>query len=497
MQYSIPTWVTQAVFYQIFPDRFARSARLAKPANLEPWDSEPTTYGYKGGDLLGVLERLDYLQDLGITAIYFNPIFQSASNHRYHTHDYYQVDPLLGGNPAFEELLAACKRRGLRVVLDGVFNHASRGFFQFNDILENGRFSPWLDWFYVDLPQDDRPINAYDRTQPPGYRAWVGLHALPKFNTDNPQVREFLMRVGEHWIRQGIDGWRLDVAAEITTPGFWQEFRRRVRAINPEAYLVAEIWEECPQYLQGDQFDAVMNYPLTEALIRFVVGARTRRELVSDLGYRPWPPMNAREFADRIDALLRLYPWPVQLAQFNLLDSHDTARFLSIADGDETSLRLALLLLMTLPGVPCIYYGDEIGMTGGRPDAQARRSFPWDHPERWNHGLLAFFREAIRLRRAHPALQTGAFQRLYADDALYAFARRAPQEQLIVVINAAADPREAVLPLSGVAADRQPPYPVWGAPISHEPCAEGLRLRLAGRSAVVLAAASDATEVQR
>ncbi len=257
-----PEWVKHAVFYQIFPDRFARSARVDKPNNLEAWDSEPTTFGYKGGDLLGVLEHLDHIQQLGATALYFNPIFQSASNHRYHTHDYYQVDPLLGGDAAFDELLAECKRRGLRVVLDGVFNHSSRGFFQFNDILENGGASPWLDWFYVDQPSGEHPINAYDIKRAPGYRAWWGLHALPKFNTDNPQVREYLMRVGEYWIRKGVDGWRLDVANEIRTPGFWQEFRRRIKAINPDAYIVAEIWDESPQWLRGDQFDAVMNYHL-------------------------------------------------------------------------------------------------------------------------------------------------------------------------------------------------------------------------------------------
>ena len=272
------------------------------------------------------MERLDYLHDLGVTALYFNPIFQSAANHRYHTHDYFRVDPLLGGDAAFDTLLDACRRRGLRVVLDGVFNHASRGFFQFNDILENGAASPWIDWFEVSA----HPANAYDHSQPPGYTAWWGLHALPKFNTDNPQVREFLMRAGEYWMRKGIDGWRLDVADEIRSPGFWQEFRTRIRAINPEAYIVAEIWEESPQWLQGDTFDATMNYPLTEALLRFTVGDRLDRATVEGRSYRPYPAMDAPAFADRIDALLSLYPWPVTLVQLNLLDSHDTARFLTI-----------------------------------------------------------------------------------------------------------------------------------------------------------------------
>ena len=225
-----PTWVHHAVFYQIFPDRFARSARVPKPSGVEPWETEPTTHGYKGGDLVGVTERLDYLTDLGVNAIYLNPIFQSASNHRYHTHDYFRVDPLLGGDEAFDALLDAAHARGMRVILDGVFNHASRGFFYFNDVLENGDASPWRDWFHI---ENDAPINAYDHNRPPGYKAWWGMHALPKLNTDNPQMREYLMQVGEHWIRKGVDGWRLDVPDEITTPGFWEEFRERVRRRQP------------------------------------------------------------------------------------------------------------------------------------------------------------------------------------------------------------------------------------------------------------------------
>lgn len=426
-----PEWVKHAVFYQIFPDRFAKSDRLEKPANLEPWDSDPTDHGYKGGDLLGVVEHLDYLQELGVTALYFNPIFQSAANHRYHTHDYYRVDPLLGGDAAFDELLAACKRRGLRVILDGVFNHASRGFFQFSDILENGGDSPWRDWFLL----DGGPISAYDESKPAGYQAWWGLRALPKLNTANAGVREFIMGVGEHWMRKGIDGWRLDVPNEISTPGFWQEFRGRVKAVNPEAYIVGEIWEDSRPWLRGDQFDAVMNYVLTEALIEFVVGPRTDPEAVKDRGYHPDTPIDAGGYADRVDWLLGLYPWPIELAQYNLLDSHDTARFLTIARGDEASVRLALLLLFTFPGAPSVYYGDEIGLTGGLPDRWARKSFPWDRPDSWNRGLLHYYKEMIRMRKAHPALRTGAYRRLYAGEGVYAFAREGDGETLLVAVN--------------------------------------------------------------
>ncbi len=269
VEVQTPDWVKDAVFYQIFPDRFARSPSLSaqKPNNLVPWDA-PSSPGYFGGDLLGVLEHLDHIQGLGVTALYFCPIFQSASYHRYHTHDYYQVDPLLGGDAAFRQLLDEAHRRGLRVVLDGVFNHASRGFFYFNDILENGPASPYVDWFNI----TQFPVNAYDPSRPADYAAWWGLHALPKLNTDNPQVREYLMRIAEHWLRLGIDGWRLDVPGEITTPGFWEEFRTRVKAVNREAYIVGEIWDPAVPYLQGDRFDGVMNYQFTEAVLGFTGG---------------------------------------------------------------------------------------------------------------------------------------------------------------------------------------------------------------------------------
>ncbi len=477
-----PEWVKHAVFYQIFPDRFARSARLPKPAHLEPWEDPPTALGYKGGDLLGVLERLDYLQDLGVTALYFNPIFQSACNHRYHTHDYLRVDPLLGGDAAFQTLLAECKRRGLRVVLDGVFNHASRGFFQFNDVLENGAASPWLDWFYF----YELPPNAYDPTRKPGYKAWFDLPALPKFNTDNAQVREYLMQVGEHWIRQGIDGWRLDVPNEITTPGFWQEFRQRVKAINPDAYIVGEIWEEARSWLEGDQFDGVMNYRFTEAVLRFVVGERLDRQTVLDKGYHPWPPATGLEFAAAIERLLRLYPWPIQLAQLNLLGSHDTARFLTIADGDEASLRLGALLLFTFPGAPSVYYGDEIGLTGGPPDAMARKSFPWDHPETWREALRAYHKELIALRLAHPALRVGDVEPLAATADTYAFGRVLEGTYLVVAVNVAEGPRLARVAPTAPGVRSGLPSVLFGAPQDLNVTSGACTFTLPARAGVVL-----------
>ncbi|MBC8077033.1 MAG: DUF3459 domain-containing protein [Chloroflexales bacterium] len=438
-----PDWVKHAVFYQIYPDSFAKSDTLVKPTNLQPWDSPPTPEGYKGGDLLGVIEHLDHIHDLGANAIYFTPIFQSASNHRYHTHDYYQVDPLLGGNDALRALIDACHARGIKVVLDGVFNHASRGFFQFNDILENGPHSAWLDWFTI----EGWPLSAYDGAKPANYLSWVGNRALPKLNTDNPQVREYIMQVAEHWLRFGIDGWRLDVPFEIRTEGFWQEFRQRVKAINPEAYIVGEVWRDSREWLQGDQFDGVMNYLFTGATIAYVAGERVLPEEVLGRSYDTMPALSAIGYADKLDYMLSLYDWQIQLTQLNLLDSHDTARLVSIAGGDRASVRLATLLLLTYPGAPSIYYGDEIGLEG-RLDPDCRRTILWDQPETWDMGVLAFHKRLIALRHAHGALRTGRFVRLYADKDVFAFARVGDGETIVVAVNAAEQPRSVAVPLA-------------------------------------------------
>ena len=477
-----PEWVKDAIFYQIFPDRFARSDKLQKPSNLEPWDAPPTTHGYKGGDLLGVVEHLDHIQDLGATAIYFCPIFQSASNHRYHTHDYYQVDSLLGGNEAFKILLDEAHRRGIKIVLDGVFNHASRGFFYFNDILENGKHSAYTDWFIV----DEFPPNAYDLLRPPGYAAWWGLHALPKFNTDNPQVREYLMRVAEYWLRLGIDGWRLDVPQEIKTEGFWEEFRRRVKAINPEAYIVGEIWEPAAPYLQGDRFDAVMNYPFAEATLAFCGGARINPKMAEGKGYNPARRLDARGYAERIEWLLNLYPWEIQLAQLNLLDSHDAARAITLAGGDAATVHLATLLLMTFPGAPSIYYGDEIGLEGGLPDADTRRPFPWDRPELWKREVLAYHKELIALRKAHPALRRGAYHRLYAGHDVYAFARKLGDEVLIVAVNVAEEARSATIPLGNLLPVGASVERLYGGEGRYHVARQALQFALKPRSGVIL-----------
>jgi neopullulanase len=453
MYAAIPTpdWVKDAIFYQIFPDRFAKSHRVSKPNNLEDWDAPPTIHGFKGGDLLGVCEKLDYLQELGINAIYFTPIFQSACNHRYHTHDYFQVDPLLGGNPAFREFLEAAHRRGMRIVLDGVFNHASRGFFQFNHILECGPASPYLDWFDI----RGFPLNAYEGE--PNYRCWVNLPALPEFNTQNPQVRDFIFGVARYWLEQGIDGWRLDVPFCIEDDEFWREFRRVVKIVNSEAYIVGEVPWEAQRWLQGDQFDAVMNYQFTQACLGFFGGEGIDYAMEENMmGLPRTKVLDASSFAQRAEALLKLYPQEIALAQLNLLDSHDMPRFSSLVGYDKTALKLAVLFQMTYPGAPCVYYGDEIGLRNGprRIPEDCRYAFPWEE-SCWDKDLLKTFKEYIALRKAHSALRRGEFIPLYAEGQLFAYLRRLGEESVVVVLNNGNDrasldiPVDAHLPEGG------------------------------------------------
>jgi cyclomaltodextrinase len=457
MTVDTPGWVRDAVFYQIFPDRFAGSTRVPKPGALEPWDAPPTVHGFKGGDLLGIVEKLDYLQDLGVTAIYLTPIFQSASNHRYHTYDYFEVDPLLGGDVALRELLDVAHGRGMRVILDGVFNHTGRGFWPFHHILENGAASPYRDWFHIDLDvlEGRREFVPYPpRDAPPGttlgYQAWWGLPALPKLNTDNPDVREYLLSVAEHWLRFGIDGWRLDVPAEIDDPGFWAAFRQRCRAVRDDAYLVGEVWVTAPEWVSGDRFDALMDYPLAEAILGYVGGRSLDMGAVgSHHEYREHlHPLDGPAFAWRLVELLGVYDPDVVAVQLNLLSSHDTPRALTVLGGDRAALRMAILLQSMLPGAPCIYYGDEIGLSGGNDPAN-RAAFPWDEAA-WDGELRAFTRAVLGHRAAQPAIRHGATAVVGSYDAAIAIERRLDDDRVVVAINAGDHVFELEVAIDGV-----------------------------------------------
>ena len=299
-------------------------------------------------------------------------------------------------------LLDQAHQRGVRVVLDGVFNHTGRGFWAFHHILENGSNSPYVDWFHI----YDWPLHPYPRRkQKPNYACWWDLPDLPKLNTDCPAVREHIFEVARHWIDFGIDGWRLDVPSEIDDDAFWQEFRRVVKDANPEAYIVGEIWGDARRWLQGDQFDAVMNYLFTGPTISFFAAETLRQEFHHDELHLK--PLDARKYARKMKKMLRLYDDEVNQAQLNLLDSHDMPRLAWLAR-DPSAVRLSVLMQMTMPGAPCIYYGSEVGVTGG-PDPDCRRAFPWHDESSWDRELLDYFKAAIRLRNEHEVLRTGDY----------------------------------------------------------------------------------------
>ncbi|MDB5095725.1 MAG: nplT 2 [Cyanobacteria bacterium RYN_339] len=408
-----PEWVKHAVFYQIFPERFANGDKRNDPPGTKPWGSAPTIDNYMGGDLDGVTQHLDHLQDLGVNAIYFNPVFTSDSNHKYHTVDYMHVDPHFGGDAALQRLIKAAHKRNIKVVLDGVFNHTGDSHPFFVDAAKNGPKSKYWNWYRIDgLPVVKNPK--------PNYDAWWGLPSLPKLQVaKNPDVAKYIYQVEEHWLKAGIDGWRLDVPNEIDSDAFWQGFRRRAKAINPNAYIVGEIWDPADRWLQGDQFDAVMNYQWRDAMLKFFGN----------------DSMKAGSFDTALEGIRKRYHGNVTMAMFNVLDSHDTMRFQTEAGGDPNRLKLASLFQMSYVGAPVIYYGDEIGLQGGK-DPDDRRCFPWDKA-RWNQDLLAHYKQLTAARRAHNCLATGSYRTLYKGDTdgVFAFARQQGMDHAVVALN--------------------------------------------------------------
>ncbi|MFO7171418.1 MAG: glycoside hydrolase family 13 protein [Bacillota bacterium] len=428
-----PEWIRGAVFYEIFPDRFDNGDPGNDPPGCLPWGAPPTREGMAGGDLAGIRRRLDYLRDLGVTCLYLTPIFKAPSNHKYDTADYYHVDPAFGTEAELRELVAAAHRRGIRVILDGVFNHAGAQWPPFRDVVAKGPDSPYVGWFYQihSFPVDPAKVN---------YETWgPDVATLPKVDTSHPEVAAYFLAVAEHWIREaGIDGWRLDVANEVNH-GFWRRLRERVKALRPDAFLLGEIWHDASDWLQGDQFDSVMNYPWREAVVAFLTGE-----------------LDPVEFDRHLTRLRFQYPGEVLKGLVNLLGSHDTPRIRTVL-GSREGAALAAVLLFTAEGVPMVYYGDEIGLEGGE-DPDCRRCYPWDDPAGQDRGLLSLYRRLGAIRRRFPWLNDGAWETFVADPVrgVLGFCRRptplvspepaAGEEGLYVVVNRSAAPVEVTLP---------------------------------------------------
>ena len=418
--FEVPEWIQGAVVYQIFPDRFRNGDRGNDLPGTVAWDQLPTAVHFQGGDLDGITEKLGYLAGLGVDVIYLNPIFSSPSNHRYDAVDYLSVDPSLGGDVALSRLVESAHRRRVKVVLDVSLNHVHPRFFAFSDLVAKGRRSAYSDWFVV----HDWPVRLlyrphaghhawvdrwrselgvpFEEVEGPGpvleptYEAWYGVSAMPRLNLANPAARRYVLMVATHWIEQfDIDGWRMDVARYVD-PDFWNDLRAEVKAVKPDAYLLAEVMGHARPWLQGDRFDATMNY--------------TFRDLA--VGFFATEEIDGPQLLDGLTRLYGQYAWGPTLANQNLLGSHDTARFLTRAGGDVRRLQLATVLQMTYPGAPGLYYGDEVGLLGG-DDPHCRATFPWGS-DPTKHELYLHVHSLTKLRRRYRALRNGDWEPLSA-----------------------------------------------------------------------------------
>lgn len=422
---QMPDWVNTSIIYQIFPDSFATGKRRMDRKSMQiKTETGGVCNSNHGGTLCGVLENLDYLSKLGINCIYLNPIFTATSYHKYDTADYFTVDPCLGTLEDLKLLVASCHRNGIRVILDGVFNHCGSHFFAFQDVLKKGKDSPYADWFY----RLEFPVKYQ---YPPNYEAFGYERDMPKLNTGNPEVTEYFCKVGTYWIQEAdIDGWRLDVANEVNHD-FWRQFRKAVKSVKGDAFLIGEIWESAEQWLQGDQLDSAMNYQFLNLCRDFFAQHS----------------ITAKEFDEKLQAMLYRYKKPITYAQMNLLDSHDVTRFLSRCNGDFRRMKLAFFFMMTCVGIPTIFYGDEACIEGVA-ESEYRRPMPWsDNPE--HNPFFLYLKDLIALRKEYEALSKGDFQTIYTDDSgAYAFIRQTKNEQLLVMLNNSEQEKLLRLPLN-------------------------------------------------
>lgn len=479
--FETPDWMKNAVVYQIFPDRFyngrrRNDARPWHPTVYEnpvvkkgwgelpegycrnyvdvPCEEQPLGRDFFGGDLRGVAEKLDYLEDLGVTALYLNPIFMAPSNHLYDTTDYYRIDPYLGTYFDYLRLVYQARQRGIHIILDGVFNHTS------SDSLYFDRYSRYpTEGAYES--QDSRFYDWYTfYNWPDDYNSWWGFDSLPVL-TEIDEVRDFIYgrdhSVARWWMKLGGAGWRLDVAPD-KSHDFWEEFRPRVKSANPDAVILGEIWDDASPWILGDEFDTTMNYRFRRALIGFVNGD------TNDPNQGFIQGLNPDEFNSILHSIQEDYPPPAFETAMNLVGTHDTQRILwsltpgernreekefdtaNVAEG-KAKLKLLAIVQMTLPGAPTVYYGDEVGMTGDT-DPDDRRPFPWDDKDA---DMLSHYRSLIGLRNGHTFLRTGSFDRLYThnDHGTYAYGRKDETGAAVVAVNRDTAAHDLTIDLTG------------------------------------------------
>ncbi len=388
--FELPQWAKNKVVYQIFPSRFATD----KAVSEAEWYQAPI--GHQAdlkGSLRGIIDRLDHIRHLGVDVIYMTPVFSSNSSHKYNIDDYYKIDPSFGTEEDLKELVQKAHALGMYVILDGVFNHSAVDFFAFKDVMEQKEQSDYLDWYYI----SDFPL-VMEWGKKPNYKTFSYAAMMPKLNLQNKETADFVIDVALYWIREcDIDGWRLDVADEIHH-AFWKRFRREIKAVRKDALIIGEIWHFAGDFLEGDEWDSIMNYQFYHAVTDLVVtGRMCASSFVGKLNF----------MRGNLNRKLEGYLW-------NFIDTHDTERFLHSVGKDVRKQKLAAALQLLLPGMPMIYYGDEVGMDGGM-DPDCRRGMLWD-PDRQDRELLGYYQALIRIRHDFPVLTEGTITEQYADD---------------------------------------------------------------------------------
>ena len=408
--YEEEKWLQESVVYQIFPDRFCNGDKNIDPKNIDSWGSTVNKESMFGGDLLGIIDKLGYLDELGINLIYLTPIFKSSSNHKYNTTDYYDIDPQFGTLDVAKELIKKCHERGIKIIFDAVFNHSGSDFFAFKDLLQKQEKSKYKDWYFIDsYPVSTNSVNYYTFGN--------GENEMPKLNTHNKEVREYLLGVGKYWIKEiGIDGWRLDVCDEVDHD-FWRAFNKVVKEANKDAVIVGEIMHEATAFLKGDQMDSTMNYPFKFALVDFFANRS----------------ISAGQFNDVLSFNRTLYMNSITRQLWNLIDSHDTKRFLTECNRNIDRMKLAITFQFCYLGVPYIYYGDEIGLDGS-DDPQCRKCMIWDTKNQ-NLELLNHYKTMIYLRKSNKALIYGDYSTVYCKNNVLVFERNYQGKTLVIAIN--------------------------------------------------------------
>jgi glycosidase len=410
-KFKRPDWLNDAVIYQIFPERFNNGNPDISPKNTSKWGTKPEHKSFFGGDLEGIIEKLDYIKELGANAIYLTPIFESGTNHKYNIADYFKIDPHFGDLDTIKTLVSKAHKKDIKVILDAVFNHCDINFFAFQDLIKKGEDSKYKDWFfYEELPIITKhPVNYVTFA--------TDVKTMPKLNTTNLEVQNYLLDVAKYWMKElNIDGWRLDVSDEVEMT-FWNRFRKVVKDINPEAVIIGEVWHSARKWLRGERFDTVMNYPFNWAVLKFFgtneIGVEKFSSLIINNYY------HYRE--DTSNVLL------------NLLSSHDIPRIYEYCKKEE-QLKLAILFLLTFPGIPMVYYGDELGLKG-KKDPDNRRCMPWDKVE--NNEILKFYKKLIQIRKDLNTISKGDFEFVLKDEAnnIVAFKRKYKYKNSYVILN--------------------------------------------------------------